>query len=55
MNYAYEDPLFHRAWGPTPLNLAVILAGCVAIFFWPSHLLLSRLFPESRSRSGFET
>ena len=55
MNYAYQDPLLHRVWGPAPLHLAVILAGCVAIFIWPSHLLLLRLFPESRGGAGLET
>jgi hypothetical protein len=45
MNYAFQDPLLHRSWGPAPVHLAVILAGCVAIFFWPTHLLLSRIFP----------
>jgi hypothetical protein len=48
MNYAFQDPLFHRAWGPAPLHVAVILAGCVVIFFWPTHLLLSRIYPAPR-------
>lgn len=46
MNYAFQDPLLHRAWGPAPVHLAVILAGCVAIFFWPTHLALMRTFPR---------
>ncbi len=46
MNYAFQDPLLHRAWGPAPLHLAVILAGCVAIFFWPTHLVLTHTFPR---------
>jgi hypothetical protein len=50
MNYAFQDPLLHRAWGPAPVHLAVILAGCVAIFFWPTHLLLSRIFPLASER-----
>ncbi len=45
MNYAFQDPLLHRAWGPAPLHLAVILAGCIAIFFWPTHLVFVRTFP----------
>jgi len=24
LNYAYRDPLFHRAWGPAPVHLALI-------------------------------
>ncbi len=46
MNYAFQDPLLHRAWGPAPVHLAVILAGCVAIFFWPTHLVLMHAFPR---------
>jgi hypothetical protein len=45
MNYAFHDPLLHRAWGPAPVHLAVILAGCVLIFYWPSHLIFLRIFP----------
>ena len=45
MNYAFRDPLFHRAWGPAPVHLAVIFAGTVALLYWPTHLLLGRLFP----------
>ena len=52
MNYAFQDPLFHRAWGPAPVHLAVILLGCVVIFFWPMHLLLSRIFPASPRRQA---
>lgn len=46
MNYAFQDPLLHRVWGPAPVHLAVILSGCVAIFFWPTHLVLMRAFPR---------
>ena len=45
MNYAYQDPLFHRFWGPAPLHLAVIFVGAVALLYWPTHLLLSWMFP----------
>lgn len=48
MNYAFRDPLLHRAWGPAPSHLVVILAGCVAIFFWPTHLVFLRAFPAAR-------
>jgi hypothetical protein len=44
MNYAFQDPLFHRAWGPAPLHLAVILAGSVALIYWPTHLLLKTVY-----------
>jgi hypothetical protein len=50
MNYAFQDPLFHRAWGPAPVHLAVILAGSVALIFWPTHLLLKLIFPIEGGR-----
>jgi hypothetical protein len=50
MNYAFQDPLFQRAWGPTLVHLAVILAGSVALIFWPTHLLLKLFFPADGSR-----
>jgi hypothetical protein len=45
MNYAFQDPLSHRAWGPAPVHLAVILAGSVILIFWPTHYLLKLVFP----------
>jgi hypothetical protein len=45
MNYVYQDPLFHRSWGPAPVHLAVIFVGAVGLIYWPTHLLLSWLFP----------
>jgi len=45
INYAFRDPLLHRPLGPAPEHLLVILAGSVAFFFWPTHLLLVRAFP----------
>ena len=47
MNYAYKDPLLHRTWGAAPIHLAVILSGCVLIFYLPMHLLLLRVFPKT--------
>lgn len=52
MNYAFQDPLLHRAWGPAPFHLAIILAGAVAIFFWPTHLVLVRAFPPAGKSEG---
>ena len=44
MNYAYRDPLWHRAWGWAPVHLAVIFIPIVALIYWPTHLLLTWLF-----------
>ena len=45
VNYVFQDPLFHRSWGPAPVHLAVIFVGAVALLYWPTHLFLSWLFP----------
>jgi len=44
LNYAYRDPIFHRAWGPAPLHFVVIFVPLVALIYWPTHVLLSWLF-----------
>jgi hypothetical protein len=44
LNYAYRDPIFHRAWGPVPMHLAVIFIPLVVLIYWPTHVLLSWLF-----------
>jgi hypothetical protein len=50
MNYAFQDPLFHRAWGPAPVHLAVILAASVALIYWPTHLLLKTAYAPAGGR-----
>ena len=50
MNFVFQDPLLHRGWGPAPEHLTIILAGCIAVFFWPTHLMLLRAFPSAPSR-----
>jgi hypothetical protein len=45
VNYAYRDPLFHRAWGPAPAHLALVFIGIIVLLYWPTHLLLVWLFP----------
>jgi len=51
MNYAYRDPVFHRAWGPAPAHLAMIFIPLVALIYWPTHLFLNWLFraPDASS------
>jgi len=44
LNYAYRDPVFHRAWGPAPVHLAVIFIPLVVLIYWPTHFLLCWLF-----------
>jgi hypothetical protein len=44
LNYAYADPLLHRAWGPPPLHLLGMLVGMTLVIYLPTHLLLRRAF-----------
>lgn len=44
MNYAYRDPVWHRAWGPAPVHLLVTLMVLTVAIYWPAHLLLRSLY-----------
>jgi hypothetical protein len=48
VNYAWQDPFFHRSWGPAPAHVVVIFAGLLAVVYVPTHALLSRLYPPSK-------
>lgn len=52
LNYAFRDPLLHRAWGPAPAHLALIFSGLVVALYLPAHVLFCRIFPL---RGGDET
>src|SRR5216683_5709050 len=45
LNYAFADPIFHCAFRPAPVHLALIFAALAGIIYWPTHLLLARAFP----------
>jgi hypothetical protein len=44
INFAFRDPLFHRSWGPAPVQLLVIFGGMVLLVYLPTHVLLAKLF-----------
>jgi len=44
MNWVYRDPLFGRSWGPGVVHVLVIWLGAVVFLYWPTHLVLRRLF-----------
>ncbi|MGH9776401.1 MAG: hypothetical protein ACRD50_15825 [Candidatus Acidiferrales bacterium] len=46
INYAFTDPLFHRAWGPPPVHLLAMFAGIVVVIYLPTHFVLQKYFPE---------
>jgi hypothetical protein len=46
LNFAHRDPFWHRGLGPAPAHILLSVVGLVAVVYWPTHRLLSRLFPE---------
>jgi hypothetical protein len=51
VNYSWQDPFFHRAWGPAVSHIAVIFAGLVMVVYLPGHAALTRLTPSSPRQS----
>ena len=49
-NYAFADPFFHRQWGPAPVHVLVIFLFMAIVVYLPTHIGLSRLFSQSRTR-----
>jgi hypothetical protein len=41
LNYAFRDPILHRALGPAPVHLAIIFACTVLLFYLPTHIILN--------------
>lgn len=44
VNFAFRDPILHRAWGPAPLHMTLMLCGLVGILYVPTHFVLSRAY-----------
>lgn len=49
MNFAFADPVFHRALGPAPVHLVAILAGTIVLTYLPAHVLFARCFSRPTS------
>jgi hypothetical protein len=45
LNFAFADPILHRALGPAPVHLAIIFSITVGLIYWPTHSVLARVFP----------
>ena len=48
LNYIYTEPLFNRTWGPPLLHILVVGGFIAVVIYWPTHLLLQRLFGAHR-------
>lgn len=49
INYAFRDPLMHRAWGPAPFHIALMWIGLVLLLYLPTHLALAKFLPPRRA------
>ena len=47
LNFALVDPFFHRQLGPAPVHLAATYLALVLAVYWPTHLVIARLYPSS--------
>lgn len=53
INFALQDPLFGRSWGPAPVHLALSYLALLAVFYWPLHWILGRfLSPRAAARGS---
>jgi hypothetical protein len=51
INYAFRDPLWHRAWGPAPIHAALIWACFVLLIYLPTHFILANVLPSPPASS----
>jgi hypothetical protein len=49
INFAFTDPFLRRSIGPAPVHVAFIVAVLVGAIYFPTHLLLSRVFRRAHS------
>ena len=55
INFVFRDPFWHRAWGPGPVHVGASFLFMVIVVYWPTHVLLSRLYGPSRLRTSQES
>ncbi|MGH9711258.1 MAG: hypothetical protein ACRD37_12005, partial [Candidatus Acidiferrales bacterium] len=44
INFAFRDPILHRAWGPPAAHVALMWIGLIVVIYLPTHFILTRLF-----------
>jgi hypothetical protein len=44
LNFAVKDPFLHRSYGPAPTHLAITFLFLAFVVYFPTHLLLRRVF-----------
>jgi len=48
INFAFLDPILHRAWGSAPEHFALIMAGALVAFL-PAHLIFRGVMPAAEN------
>jgi hypothetical protein len=48
INFAHRDAIYHRAWGPAPAHVALMLGVLLGVLYLPTHLALSRALGGAR-------
>ncbi len=48
VNFAHVDPFLYRSWGPPAIHVAFLWLCLVGGAYWPTHLILRRLFGSHR-------
>ena len=51
-NFVFIAPLFHRAFGPAPVHVALVLATQIVVMMLPVHLALRRWLPPAPRRDS---
>jgi hypothetical protein len=49
INFAFTGPVFHRSWGPPPVQVAISVLFVVVVVYLPTHLALKGI---SRRQAG---
>jgi hypothetical protein len=52
INFAFTDPFWHRSVGPAPVHVTASILFMAIVVYLPTHLVLSRIYRESRPRTS---
>lgn len=53
INFAFSNPLTHRAWGPAPMHVAISALIIIIVAYLPTHLCLKHFFaPPAQNETG---
>ena len=46
-NFAFKEPFFQRAWGPTPNHVSASILSLVVVVYFATRVVLQRLSPQT--------